>query len=57
MQRANRIEEELRDLKTRLDRIGQQIKNLTEELDEIRLGETETEIPDENITVKIQSRY
>ena len=51
MRRSNRIEEELRDLKTRLDRIGQQIQNLTEEFDEIRLGETETEIPDVIITV------
>ena len=51
MRRANIIEEKLKDLTTQLYRVAQQIQNLTEELNEIRLGENETEIPDENITV------
>ena len=51
MPRVNRIEEELRDLTTQLERAGQQIQRLTEELSAIWLEEAEREHPDKTIIV------
>ena len=48
IRRANRLEEQLRDLTTQLERVAQYIQNLTEELSEIYIGETERELPDKN---------
>ena len=51
MRRANRIEEELRELTSQLECVAQQIQNLAEELSDICIGENQREIHDESISV------
>jgi len=50
MRRTTRIEGELIDLKTQLERMRQQIQRPTEELSQIRLQETQHERTDEQLS-------
>ena len=51
MRRVNRIEEEPRDLNTRLEHAVHQIQILPEELSKIHLGEAKRDLSDKTITV------